>query len=283
MRKRTFKSLLLAGVLMICTAAAALPAMAQSYENETDWNVTFTKDSKMTDNFTDSDFMDIFRRMQPGDDATITLTTTNSHAETTRWYMENEVIHSLETQSANEDTAGGAYTYHLSYFNPDGEEKVLFDSETVGGEDVSEAGEGLQEATDSLDEWLYLDELANGKTGRVVLKVALDGETQGNDYQDTLADLRMRFAVELAETAITGTPTPTATPTGTPGTPTTTTSRRTSVQTGDTNQPILYLVLAGIAGVILLVIAIKSVQIRKRERMGAAGANLPDAKRKGGR
>ena len=30
--------------------------------------------------------------------------------------------------------------------------------------------------------------------------MALDGETQGNDYQDTLADLQMEFAVELRDT-----------------------------------------------------------------------------------
>ena len=33
--------------------------------------------------------------------------------------------------------------------------------------------------------------------GSISLVVSLDGETQGNDYQDTLADLQMNFAVEL--------------------------------------------------------------------------------------
>ena len=35
--------------------------------------------------------------------------------------------------------------------------------------------------------------------GIITLEVALDGETQGNSYQDTLADLQMNFAVELRD------------------------------------------------------------------------------------
>ena len=43
----------------------------------------------------------------------------------------------------------------------------------------------------------YMDKLTTGQGGVVELKILLDGETQGNSYQDSLADLRMRFAVEL--------------------------------------------------------------------------------------
>ena len=39
--------------------------------------------------------------------------------------------------------------------------------------------------------------MRSGNSGTVTLKVSLDGETQGNSYQDSLADLRMRFAVEV--------------------------------------------------------------------------------------
>lgn len=34
------------------------------------------------------------------------------------------------------------------------------------------------------------------------MTVALDGETQGNGYQDTLAKLQMNFAVEKVEKAV---------------------------------------------------------------------------------
>ncbi len=84
----------------------------------------------------------------------------------------------------------------MTYYDPSGAEVVLYDSETVGGEGTSYVGKGLEQATDSLDDFFYLDRLDAGKAGSVHLKVILDGETQGNGYQDTLARLQMNFAVE---------------------------------------------------------------------------------------
>ena len=43
---------------------------------------------------------------------------------------------------------------------------------------------------------MALETMKTGASGVVTLKVALDGETQGNSYQKTLADLEMSFAVE---------------------------------------------------------------------------------------
>lgn len=58
-------------------------------------------------------------------------------------------------------------------------------------------GIGLHEATKELERQFFLvDTLSKGQTGKVELTVTLEGETQGNDYQDTLADLTMEFAVE---------------------------------------------------------------------------------------
>lgn len=70
---------------------------------------------------------------------------------------------------------------------------VLFDSDTVGGD----GGDGLYEATDSLDEFFKLCTMAPGGSGYVTLRVKLDGETQGNGYQNTLAKLRLIFAVNI--------------------------------------------------------------------------------------
>ena len=49
---------------------------------------------------------------------------------------------------------------------------------------------------------MYLERMATGKSGQITLFVALDGESQGNGYQDTIADLRLRFAAEEVETKI---------------------------------------------------------------------------------
>jgi hypothetical protein len=107
--------------------------------------------------------------------------------------MTNKVIKSMEDNSV---ANGGAYTYKLTYTNPGSKVTTLYDSETVGGETTT-GGQGLHEATNGLEDYFFLDTLKTGQSGKVTLKIGLDGETQGNNYQDTLADLQMNFAVEL--------------------------------------------------------------------------------------
>ncbi|MCM1283559.1 MAG: hypothetical protein NC180_00330 [Muribaculaceae bacterium] len=134
--------------------------------------------------------------MQPGDSVDFRVRIANNADFVTDWYMSNEVLSSLEdAQSVAEN---GGYTYRLTYTDQSGTVTPLYDSESVGGEKDSDAGEGLNEVTDSLDEFFYLDRLEAGETGEVQLLIALDGESQGNAYQDTLAQLKMNFAVERA-------------------------------------------------------------------------------------
>ena len=71
--------------------------------------------------------------------------------------------------------------------------------ERHGGEHKAGQREGLREATSNLEDYFYLDTLSTNQSAKITLKVALDGETQGNDYQDTLANLMMKFAVELTD------------------------------------------------------------------------------------
>ena len=60
--------------------------------------------------------------------------------------------------------------------------------------------DALQNVTSSLEDYFYLDDLAVGENAKVLLTVGLDGETQGNSYQNTFAELQMNFAVENGET-----------------------------------------------------------------------------------
>ena len=196
MKKRNISLLLLSGLLLV----SGLSARAETYRGEEDWHVAFTAEEEMESSFKTADLNDLVQGMQPGDNVIITLALKNEHQTTTDWYMRNEVLYSLEDRSANSATGGGAYTYRLNYTDKDGTVTTLFDSDTVGGDVVSQAGEGLKEATDALGDYFYLDTLTKDQAGAITLEVALDGETQGNDYQDTLADLQMDFAVELRET-----------------------------------------------------------------------------------
>lgn len=213
----------------------------------------------MDSNFKTSDMDDVIRGMQPGDNAIITLNLKNSNTETTDWYLRNEVLYSLEDRSNNENTSGGAYTYKLVYEGPNGT-RTLFDSDTIGGENESQAGEGLHQATNGIDlgergSWLFLDTLTTSQAGKVTLEVALDGDTQGNDYQDTLADLQMRFGVELNTTN-------TRTNPNMPGSP------RTVVRTGDENELGPYILLACISGGLLLAFAAYTQISRSRAKKG---------------
>lgn len=173
----------------------SLPISAETMYSEEDWTVTFTADEKMESNFTTGQIDDLLYSMQPGDDAQINILVRNKSSNSTNWYMKNDVLDSLE--DSVKVASGGAYSYRLVYKGPNGQENTLFDSSTLGGEGESPAGEGLNAATNALDDYFYLGTLEKNQSGMVSLNVALDGETQGNSYQSTLANLEMRFAVEI--------------------------------------------------------------------------------------
>ena len=200
MKKITNKILPPALIAAILVLAMSISALAENHAGKDDWAVTFTADKKMSSNFHNKVWDDNLKGLQPGDYVDFSVKIKNDNDNTTDWYMTNKVIDSLEdTRSDDKGLNGGAYTYILKYKgNQDGDsDVVLYSSDTVGGQSVSKAGQGLHEATDALDDWFYIDTLQKGQGGTVTLRVGLDGETQGNDYQDTLADLQMDFAVEL--------------------------------------------------------------------------------------
>lgn len=188
------KKLLCLAMTLMMVVGAPLTAHAEDYQGENDWSVSFDG-NKMDSNFVSSEMTDEILQIQPGDTITLQVKIKNTSNGKTDWYMTNEVLQTLE-ESVNV-AEGGAYTYILTYVDSDNKETILYSSEVVGGEeDTSLEGEGLHQATNSLEDYFYLDRLAAGQGGTVRLVVKLDGETQGNDYQDTLARLQMNFAVE---------------------------------------------------------------------------------------
>lgn len=230
----------LTGILLatLCLLSLCATAYADHFDGQAGWTVTYTTDGKMVSNFHTSDYNDPLKGLQPGDDMTLTVTLKSDNAQRADWYMTNKVLHSLEDRSKS-GSSGGAYTYTLTYIGPT-QTRVLYDSDTVGGDSVSAEGAGLHEATSALKDYFYLDSLESGQTGRVVLNVALDGESQGNRYQDTMADLQMNFAVEQR-------------------------NRRVVMTGDDTNLTPLY-VVALLSGIGVLVLAIRDLRARKQGR-----------------
>lgn len=232
----------LASVLALLLAVTPITAYAEDFSGGDGWKVSFDG-KKMTSTFKNTDIDDKIYEMEPGDTVDFHIQLKNEYKQTTDWYMTNKVLESLE--DAQTVAEGGAYSYILTYIKQDGTKETLYSSEEVGGETKNASGEGLHQATNSLKDYFYLDRLKSGQSGEITLKVKLEGETQGNTYQDTLAKLQMNFAVELVDDSTTP---------GTPNNPTKTPSKkspsRTTVKTGDNSRVLLYSVIALIAGLV---------------------------------
>lgn len=249
--KKMLKTLLVTASLALATAAITVPAYAETITSPNDWNVTFTRDAKMETNFNPNAITETVNNMQPGDTAEIAINLKNNNSEATNWYMLNKIISSLE--DAVTTANGGAYSYDLKYISPNNQTTTLFSSEAVGGGNDTDVREGLNEINGGLDDYFLLGELSNGQSGKVTLAVALEGESQGNSYQDTLADLSMEFAVELVNSGPNRNP-----------------NYASLLQTGDqflSNLPI-YLCVAGV-GLLILIIAI--VGRRKKNKQNEEG------------
>lgn len=277
MKKITNRILPPALIAALLVLAMSISALAENHAGNNDWLVTFTADKKMSSNFQSKVWDDNLTGLQPGDYTDLTVKIKNDNENTTDWYMTNKVIHSLEdTRKDDNGLVGGAYTYVLKYQGNDGSAPVvLYSSDKVGGGKYNkDAGEGLHEATNALDNWFYLDTLKNGEGGTVTLRVGLDGETQGNDYQDTLADLEMNFAVELRTTEENkkkikdDDDDDDDDDNDNKKKNTSSTSTTKVVKTGDYTDTLPYLIAAGISGLILLILAFYSLQERRRQRGG---------------
>ena len=226
---------------VIAALMLALPAMA--YAESLDggnWTVTYTSGGELEDDYSQSAFATNVSGLQPGDDITMTFTLKQENDTAADWYMANEVIKSLEEGPAK----GSAYGYVLTFEGPSAS-RTLYDSNVVGGDDTP----GLKEATEGLTDFFYLDTLQKGQTATVRLVVSLDGETEGNDYFNTLAQLKAKFAVDPQ----------------TPGV----TSRKV-VQTGDDTNLFPFYVAMAASGALLLGIGIASLRRRKSDREGGA-------------
>ena len=228
-------------LLLIVTLLCTMPifAFAESYEGTAGLTATYTKEGKITSNFTSDTIASDLSGLQPGDDMTVTVTLKNSGKSSVNWYMLNEIISSLEDENA---ATGGAYTYQLSYKNSDGKTREIYNSERVGGEliDGDESGKGLHEVDSALKDYFYLETMKKGQSGTITLKVLLDGESQVNSYQNTAAKLRMRFAAESM-------------------------GGKTIVQTEDSRNLMPFYIVKAEIGAFFLVLALDGLRQRKRE------------------
>lgn len=256
--KRRLLGVCLAGILVL---ASSVTAFAEDRQGTSGWQVSFNG-KKMSSNFTTANMGDEINAMQPGDSVELTITLKNDWGGEADWYMKNQVLSTLEDAG---DAAGGAYDYLLTYTDAAGQTTTLYSSEKFGG-DGRYNGVGLHGATTSLDDYFYMDRMGNGDRGVVKLKVALDGETLVNNYQNTYARLQMDFATELV----------------TPGTGTSQTGSGSSrsrevIKTGDQSQIMMYVLLMLGAGLAMLLIVFLRLRKEQDETIVCeTGADGPD-------
>ena len=245
---------LLAAVL----AAVCLPAdaWAAHLKGKDGWSATYTAGGKMTETYPDNNknvFADTVAHLQPGDDMTFTVKAIHSNGTAADWYVSNDIIKSLEEQG--DDAEGSNYSYEISWKGPK-QSRVLYSSERVGGTD---SDEGLGEATNALEDYIFLERMSKGQRGTVTIKVALDGETEGNAYFDTLAQLKVRFAVE---------PVTSNSKKNNNSKPSTSNNSRTIVRTGDETRLFpLYMAMV-VSGVLLMALVVQTMREQRREREG---------------
>ncbi len=249
------KKVLCLGMALVMLAGTTLTAHAEDLQGKGGWKAEFNG-KKITSNFDSGTLADEAANVQPGDSITLKVQIQNSDSGSTDWYMTNEAVQSLE--DAAEVAKGGAYSYRLAYTGPDGKEVEIYNSDDVGGENSTGKLEGLHQATNTLNDYFYLDRLEAGKSGTVSLRIKVEGETQNNDYQKTLAKIRMTFAVEKVTASVVK---------HTPGKVHTETKMITNrVQTGDTAPILLLCLLALISGLVLLIVAVKSAKKKKKSK-----------------
>ena len=233
------KKLIIYFLTAIMLLGTSMTVSAEHYYGAEGWEVSFDG-KEMISNFKDAQMTDTIREIQPGDDVLFQVNLKSQYSGATDWYMTNEVISTLE-ESVNV-AEGGAYSYLLKYYDVNGKETVLYDSEVVGGEATDTDTEaGLHQATEGLEDYFYLGRLAKDETAVIRLYVQLDGETQGNAYQDTLAKLQMNFAVEKGGTNVV-------------------------VQTGDHSPMMTLCIVALSSAIVLLILAVLTVKLNRQKK-----------------
>lgn len=205
--KKKLVSLIFALCLVFSLSATVF---AERMETTTG-GVWFNEDGKtMGNDFTDNKVSETpkinLSNLQPGDSVRYNIEIENRYSKATNWYMTSEIISSLEEALAK----GGGYTFFLQY-STTGKKNTIYLSYAIGGGGEeggkAESRQGLLEINDALKRdyyrngvrYFYLDNLPSKGKGNIELIVALDGETQGNAYQNKLADLHLDFAVQVAD------------------------------------------------------------------------------------
>lgn len=269
MKKKMFCLALLVGLLVSGSMTAYATESKDIGHTSKGGTAEYTAAGKLHDDFVvEGGINDTISAMQPGDTVVIDVDLKNNNGALAHWYIKNEIAQSMR----DKDAQGGAYTYKLSYIDPVGKSTVLYDSFVSGSEGLR----GVDSMLSGESDYFYLGEIASGKSGKIQLTVALDGETLGNAYQGQIAKLNLGFAVEPQPQGATQHRTVRrqvvndevvyVTEDGVP------LAGNGLIKTGDETDLFPYVLAACLSGVLLLVVVFFGLKDRKKEEEGGAMA-----------
>jgi len=181
-------------IMFLLLSAGGKRIMAEdAYDYDLAYDVVFTADEKIEYRDKDgnvlSDYASQLPDMVPGDSLRLSFTLKNEYKKAIDWYMFNN-SQAFETGS-QDGPSDAAYDYDLTYTAKEG---PLYSSDVVGGDEMS----GIEEATDALKDYFLLHKsFGKSASETVTLVLSFDGETQINTYQEALANVQFRFAVEI--------------------------------------------------------------------------------------
>ena len=190
-------------LVLITLSVGTAKIQADSFAPDKDFTVSFNG-STLSCDYNREEVSKNFTGLEPGDDSTVTFKLKNNYNEEVYWWMSNDTLRTFEeaarkTMTGNSNKtnsiSGGNYTYTLTYKPVSGAAKEIYNSNKVGGDGAN----GLQDATNALDEYFMLEKIGPGQESELVLHFELDGESQANNYQEVLGTLMVNFAVELPE------------------------------------------------------------------------------------
>lgn len=236
--KRMLKKTLPVMIALVMIGASALSVFAETVKG----TVTYDGDD-VNLNYSTKDIEKALSSLTPGDDVELEFTLKNNSKKATDWYVEDSVVNAFE-ESVKDGDANGAYDYSLTYTSPSGKSTEIYSNEVGGDNAGTTVPKGLKQASSGSEEYFYLDRIGKGKTGTLKLAIAIDGETLGNNYQASLADLNVNFAVEVPDED---------------GSTVTT-----SPKTGDYTQLGIYMALFGIALAMLAAVGICALRLRQK-------------------
>ena len=176
--------------LMVMTVGLFEAGTIAKAETESiSWSVTYTG-SKLESTY-DSSKATITDTL-PGDTIEYSVDYINGSSSAANFYMSADAVKTLEEGAT---ATGGAYSYKITYT---GSDEPLFDSETIGGDsdDSVDSVIGLNQVNGNEDSYFSLGSVAAGESGTVTVSITLDGNSQTNNYMDTLAELEIKFGAE---------------------------------------------------------------------------------------